>query len=260
MKVLRIITLFGIIAGLNSACSEWQEPQIDAEQVYILTPRDSLQTEVATQLFYWYGVKGATHYELQIATPSFASIDRLVLDTNTTQTKYQFTLTPGHYEWSIRAYNSSSSTAYTVHRLYIDSTLNLSNQQVVLKGPTDNDTSNGSLKVFEWESLYNADSYRLELWKSSFSGDPVVFKDTPKDTFVYNVPGEGRFVWRVRAENASSNTIYTNRAFYIDTTPPNVPVLQNPAAGAFLSATELDFQWTRGTQTGSSIRDTFYLA
>ncbi len=256
MKIYKVLVLCGLLIG----CSEWEEPQIDGEQVYVLTPRDSLKTEVASQLFYWYGVEGATGYELQIVSPNFNRIDQLVLDTNIGGTKFQFTLNPGEYEWSIRAYNNSSSTAYTVHRLYIDSTLNLNNQTVVLKSPSDNDTSNTSLKIFQWQNLYNADSYRFELWKGSFGGDPVIFRDTEKDTLAYDIPDEGRFVWRVRGENESSNTVYSNRTFYLDVTPPNTPVLQDPDDDAMLQSTELDFQWTRGTQTGSSIKDTFYLA
>tara|TARA_B100001245_G_scaffold189571_1_gene147743 strand:+ start:14108 stop:15037 length:930 start_codon:yes stop_codon:yes gene_type:complete len=254
-----MVTL-GIIGMMIWGCTEWQEPQIGEEQVYVLTPRDSLKTDVATQLFYWYGVEGATHYELQIVTPNFGRIDQLVLDTNVSGTKYQFTLNPGEYEWSIRAYNNSSSTGYTVHRLYIDSTLNLNNQQLILKSPSDNDTTNNPRQIFKWQSLYNADSYRFELWKNSFTGDFVLFRDTPKDTLAYNVPGEGRFVWRVRGENPSSNTIYSDRAFYLDTTLPNTPVLQQPDDGDFINSAQLDFQWTRGSQTGSSIRDTFFLA
>lgn len=261
MKINRMIALGCMGALLFPACTEWEEPQVDEEQVYVLTPRDSLKTEVATQLFYWYGVEGATQYELQVVTPGFDRIDRLVLDTNIAGTKFWFTLSPGEYEWSIRAYNNSSSTAYTVHRLYIDSTLNLSNQQVILKRPSDNDTSNNDLQLFEWQSIYNADSYRFELWKNSFAGDPVLFRDTPKDTLLYRLSGEGRFVWRVRAENITSNTVYSNRDFYVDTTAPNTPVLQQPDNGEVLTSSDpLDFQWTRGAQSGSSIRDTFFLA
>ncbi|HAD98245.1 MAG TPA: hypothetical protein DCG19_12620, partial [Cryomorphaceae bacterium] len=33
-----------------------------------------------------------------------------------------------------------------------------------------------------------------------------------------------------------------------------------PDDGDFINSAQLDFQWTRGSQTGSSIRDTFFLA
>ncbi len=128
MKTHKLLIAILSIGGFTS-CSTWQEKQIDEETVEVFLPRDSLRTDIATQLFYWYHVEGAEKYELQIVSPSFDRIDRLVLDTNVSDNKFEFTLQPGTYEWSIRAYNFSSSTGYTVYGLYIDSTLDLSNQK-----------------------------------------------------------------------------------------------------------------------------------
>ncbi len=259
MKIHKfIITIIGF-SGLVS-CSTWQEKQIDAETVDVFIPQDSLHTDIATQLFYWYHVEGADKYELQIVTPSFDQIDRLVLDTNVSDNKFEFTLQPGTYEWSIRAYNFSSTTGYTVYRLYIDSTLDLNNQKIVLNSPKDRDTTNVLSRQFSWQKLYNAENYVLEIYQPSVSGQLVYSYTSPNNSDSYNFTQEGSFEWRVRGINSSSQTTFSSREFYLDTTAPASPILKTPAKGVFLSPGNVSFEWTKSNTTGSSIFDTLYVA
>lgn len=259
MKNIKIAAGIGLIVGLVS-CSEWQEPQIDSSKVEVFVPRDSLRTDIATQLFYWYDVKGAAKYELQIVTPSFDRIDRLVLDTNITGNKFEFTLQPGTYQWSVRAYNFSSTTGYTTQFIFIDSTLDLNNQKLVLLKPANRDTSNQMKKLFSWQNLYNVEHYRFEVYQPDFSGQLVYSKDTPDDTITYHLPLEGNYEWRVKGVNSGSSTVFTSRELYIDTTPPLAPILKSPAKGIFLSGINVDFEWNKAVKTGSSTHDTLYLA
>lgn len=259
MKTLRYV--LGLLMLLPmAACHKWQEPQIDEEVVEVFIPRDSLVTDIATQLFYWYDVEWALKYELQIVTPTFASIDRLMLDTNISGTKYEFTLPPGEYEWSVRAYNGSSSTDYTVHRLYIDSTLDLTNQSLVLMKPVDRDTSNTGLYHFQWQGLYNADYYRFELYQPSVSGQLITSKEVQTDTVKYAPQIEGAFEWRVKAVNSSSQSTYFNREFYRDATPPGAPSLSSPTNGEYISSGTVDFSWISNRGGGSSITDSVFLS
>lgn len=253
-KLLRMWMLLMVVS-----CSTWQEPQIDNEVVEIFIPRDSLVTDIATQLFYWYGVEWALKYELQIASPNFARIDRLMLDTNVTDTKFEFTLPPGEYEWSLRAYNGSSSTGYTVHKLYIDSTLDLSNQTLVLMKPADRDTSNRGLYLFEWQNLYNADYYRFELYQPNIGGQLITSREVQSDTLKYRPQIEGAFEWRVKAINSGSQTTYFNREFYRDATPPQAPVLTSPPNDDFINNGIVDFTWNSSSEGGASIRDSLFL-
>lgn len=258
MKVLRVIMSTALIL-IMAACSTWQEKQIDEEVVEVFVPRDSLQTEIATQLFYWYYVNGATNYELQIVTPSFARIDRLILDTVIAGNRYEFTLSPGTYEWSIRAFNGSSSTDYTVSRLYIDSTLDLTNQTVVLLSPLNKDTSNLGTYMFKWQKLYNADSYQFELFQPDRFGQLIHSQELINENLNYSPQTEGAFEWRVKAINDNSQTVFFEREFYRDATSPLAPNLQAPSNNAMLSNATINFNW-QSDRTGSSVKDTLFLS
>jgi hypothetical protein len=226
----------------------------------VLTPRDSLRTDVVSQLFFWYEVADAIDYELQIVSPSFSSINRFVLDTIVTTNKVQFTLTPGTYQWSVRALNNSSATDYTTHTLFVDSTIDLTTQTIVLLNPPNQDTTPELSKTFSWQSLYNAENYRFELWQPDESGQQVLLRSTTIDSVEYVATDEGAYLWKVRGENFLTNTIFSERTFYIDTTSPNTPALQEPDSGSVVDDTNIDFRWTRGTNTGSSLTDTMFLA
>ncbi len=253
--ILALVSFFAVYS-----CSTWQEPQIDEESIEIFIPRDSLRTDQFSQLFYWYHVEGAEKYELQIVTPSFDRIDRLILDTNVTDNKFEFTLTPGTYEWSLRAYNFSSSTGYTVRTLFIDTTTNLAIQKVLLQSPPDRDTTNLTARNFRWQSLYNADNYLFEIYQPTINGQLIHSEKATGNFLNYDVKGEGAFEWHVRAQNTSGQTGFSTRGFYVDTTAPLMPILQKPAVGVFLPPGNIDFEWTRATNTGSSVFDTLYVA
>lgn len=246
---------------ISVSCTEWEEPQIDKEVIEILTPRDSLVTSVVTQLFFWSEVSDAIDYELQIVSPSFQQIDRFVLDTILTSNKFQFTLVPGDYEWSVRAFNNSSATPYTVHRLFIDSTIDLTTQTLQLISPSDFDTTNVLNKTFNWQNLYNADNYNFELWQPDETGQLVHQRTVFTDTLKYNLSAEGAYLWKVRAQNQLTNTVFSSRTFLIDTTAPNTPSLLEPDTNAVVSDNLIDFRWSRGsTNAGSVITDTLFLA
>lgn len=259
MKIYKaLITLF--VGLCLASCSTWQEEQIDEKVVEIFLPRDSLVTDIATQLFYWYDVEGATKYELQVVTPSFERIDRLILDTNVARNQFEFTLQPGVYEWSLRAYNSSSSTGYTVYRLIIDSTFNLVNQKIVLVSPNDKDTSNRSEYRFGWQALYNATDYRFELYQPNVFGQLVHSENGPNNYVDYTPNLEGQFEWRVRGINNSSQTLFSAREFYADTTSPQVVTLSSPASNALLNTGDISFSWNQPAHSGAFTFDTLYVA
>lgn len=249
-----------ILLAMVTSCSEWEEPQINNEKVEVLTPRDSLRTSVVSQLFFWYEVADAIDYELQIVSPSFSQIDRFALDTIVNNNKFQFTLTPGQYEWSVRAFNNSSNTDYTVHTLFIDSTIDLTTQTLILVRPSAFDTSSVLSKNFAWQNLYNAENYFFEVSKSDGSAQQVFQTSTVVDSVSVSFTEEGAYSWKVRGENILTNTIFSERSFYIDTTTPNIPVLQEPDSAAIVDDNLIDIKWSRGTNTGSSLLDSLFLA
>ena len=259
MKTFRISLVCLSFMTLLS-CSKWQETQVDKDVIEVFIPRDSLVTDIVSQLFYWYPVNGVEKYELQIASPSFNQINQLVLDTNLSGTQFEFTLKPGSYEWSIRGYNHSSSTDYTTYRLYIDSTLNLTSQTILLTSPKDHDTSNQLAQHFNWQALYNAENYLFELYQPKQTGQLVYTMVTTDNFIYYNLPDEGSFEWRVRGQNSNSLSNFSTRQLFTDTTAPNIPSLLIPASNAILNAGDVSFEWSKSNGIGSSTFDTLYVA
>lgn len=243
-----------------TACALIEEPSVEGERLEIIVPRDSLRTELATQLFYWYELEGAVEYELQLVSPSFNRIDRFLLDTLISGDKFALTLSPGTYQWRIRALNFSSATPFTYHTLFIDSTSDLSGQQLILQGPANRDTSALLNQVFSWLPLYNAVDYEVELWQPAVGGVKVFNQRTTAPTLTYPLTSEGAFEWRVRALNAESASAYESRTFFIDTAAPAAPLLAEPANNSEVSGDTVYFSWSRDQGGGSSLSDTLYLA
>jgi hypothetical protein len=204
-------------------------------------------------------VGGAEGYNLQIVSPSFSSITRLVLDSNISKNKFTYSLMPGAYQWRVRAYNNSSETDYVTYSITIDSTADITQQTIILVSPSDKDTTNQMSFTFRWDTIYNADDYRFEIWKTNFSETNFLSITLEVDSFNYTL-GEGAYEWGVRGQNSTTNTQYSKRTIYIDTTNPNTPVLLTPANNDTISdSLTLFFSWSRGSVTGSSIKDSLYI-
>src|SRR5690349_16647268 len=99
-----LVLLLAAGAILNSCTRDIIEPDLSKETVTLLAPANGYETTMLTNLFWWDAVKNAEKYNLQIVTTGFSSIQRLMLDTNLTANKFQFTLPPGIFEWRVKAF------------------------------------------------------------------------------------------------------------------------------------------------------------
>lgn len=251
-----------LMATLLWTCKpDFIEEDLSKSAVTLISPVNNLNTVSLTQIFWWDEVEGATGYEIQVISPSIASPAILVLDSNTVVNQYTLTLSPGSYEWQVRAYNGSSTTPFTIFGLTIDSTPDLSSQIIVLSSPVNNLITNQITVTFNWDTLYNADDYRFEIATPDFNGTQELAAQTLTiDSFTHTFSQEGVFQWRVRGQNAFSNTPYSTNSIEIDTTMPNIPLLISPAHNDTLSdSTAISLSWDRGTVTGSTIMDSLYI-
>ena len=121
-----------VICCLNlifiSGCSIISESDIRDVPVILIAPSDGVITSVSGQTFCWNYVDEATNYNLQIVSPGFDYIEKLVLDTALTSNKFSMTLDQGVYEWRVNAYNSGYQTQYTAYKLEIENTNSPSDQ------------------------------------------------------------------------------------------------------------------------------------
>ena len=112
---MRTIKQYWVAAAilLLCGCEEALETSLVDKKVVLLAPANNLVTTNTEQTFYWETVNGATKYQLTVVTPNFASIAKLVADTLVTKNNFAMTLTPGVYQWRVRAVNNSTQSAYS---------------------------------------------------------------------------------------------------------------------------------------------------
>ena len=255
-KTFLILFLLPVVALIS--CEDIFEKDLGAKQLKILAPSDNYSTSISAITFWWEWMKGADYYRLQIAKPSFAAISQLITDTTTTKDKLTFSLLPGTYEWRVKACNNSSATPFITYTLTIDSTEDLSQQTILLISPSDKDTTNQTFITFQWQTLYNADDYRMEIWSPDFSITNIFSTNIVSNSINYSLT-EGSYEWGVRGQNSTTNTVYFKRKLYIDPTAPNDPVLLLPANNAVLNDTVISISWNHDTANGSSIKDSLYI-
>ncbi len=106
------------IAGNVSAESEYRFFEIknitnlSGVHISLMSPADNLSTQQTDITFWWEEVSMAEKYIFQLVSPSFSSVERLVKSVEQTGNQIQISLTPGIYQWRVKAKNSSSETIY----------------------------------------------------------------------------------------------------------------------------------------------------
>lgn len=250
MKTKFTFLLAGILTLLFSCTKDFIETDIKDKTVTLISPSDNYQSPSATVTFWWKELEGAAKYNLQVVTPDFSNVQRLVLDTNVTGVKFTYTLSPGSYQWRVKATNNGSSTQYTMRSLAIDSVPDLSAESVVLVSPTNGFVTNQTTNTFRWNALSSADDYRFQILNSSST--EIVDIILMADSFSYTL-NAGTYTWQVRAQNSTSNTLYSSRSITVDAAAPSVSVIDAPANGDTLFNPVL-IQWTRNiSATGDSL-------
>lgn len=252
--ILILIFNLTVIVG----CDDIIERNISDVTVVVHSPPDSLISTLVTQVFWWNEVDGADYYNLQIVSPSFSYILQLVTDTNIYGTKFSYSLNPGNYEWRIKALNFAYETPFTTQMLIIDSTPDISHQVIRLLGPADLDTTNKTQFLFDWEKLYNAQNYHFQIL---YENQSYISEILSYDSITHFLnAGDGSYQWKIRGQNSTSNTPYSSRTLFIDTSSPGIPQLILPEANSALKDSIISFSWKRGEHYGSSVRDSLFIA
>jgi hypothetical protein len=256
------LIVLSVVLLCITRCDDIIEKDLSKKTVTLTAPSDGVSTTYASQNFVWETVNGATDYRLQIATPTFDNIEKLLVDAVMDTNVYSYTLSPGKYQWRVCAYNGSTETSYSVHSLTIKDTSDISSQTIVPVGPADNYISSKSAVQFSWQNLYNATSYQLQIKKTSDASVlyPNVF--TTYDTLTQSVP-EGSYQWSVRGYNSTTKTYTTysvSRSLVIDQTAPGLPTLKSPANQSTQTSNLINFQWTKPTDNLTQVTDSLLVA
>jgi hypothetical protein len=239
------------VAGLGLvSCDDLIEPNISDEQVSLLLPANASRSTTVVQNFKWTAVPNARTYRVQLATPSFAGMTRLALDTTVAQSSVSKALVPGRYEWRVQALNAGYETVFTTRTLTIDSTGSLMGQVLPLAQPAAGFATNAANVTFGWSQLPMAQQYRLWIspnprGASLAALDSVV--GTASTVMLRLARQSQTYQWKVTALNASSQTVSATQSFEIDLTPPAAPTLVAPTASASFLTLPIGLSWTRAS-------------
>ncbi|GAO31950.1 hypothetical protein JCM15548_14365 [Geofilum rubicundum JCM 15548] len=243
-------------ANITGACSMFFEDDIADEELVILAPADGTTTEVLTHTFWWSTIVGADSYRLQIVSPSFDETEVLLLDSLLDSDKFVETLYPGQFQLRVRGENNGYVTEWAYSSLIIFSSEDLTRQRVQLKSPAEKAFVNAESIEFSWDHLMNAESYDLKIYGDNWGQDAIVDSSGIIELGV-NLDNleERAYWWGVKAQNETSETLFSNRPLVIDRTPPENPTLESPQNNAILSDSTVVFSWDSNDPVWSKVLD-----
>lgn len=224
------ITNIGLFAGLLisiTSCSEIFEGDLSEDTLVVISPSKDLET-VSTQVqFVWEELEDATSYQLRIASPNFANLTSLELDSAIVGNTFPITLNPGEYEWRLQAKNAITESNTVSGTIQIDSTADLSTSTVNLISPSDQAYSNQLVQTFVWEEMYNADVYDFNMVHPD---TPITIPNHTSENISINFAYDGVYEWGVIGRNnlSQTETQPVTRNFTVDTYAPQTPSNLNP--------------------------------
>ena len=231
---------------------------ISKEELVLILPTDGHTYTTNNVHFKWREVEKAEGYRLEIVKPSFANIQEFVLDSVIEGTEFYEILSPGEYQFQIRAENSAYETNYVgPYTIKLDSVTDLSNQSILLTAPLNMYATNTEIVNCSWQSVYAADYYQFQLRSGlDFEGSVIVpHNQTDIYSINYTIPSEflieGEYSWGIKAHNQNSSSAYSSRSFIIDKTLPNDVSLISPLADAIETNTTVVFKWDSGIDPGT---------
>ncbi|GGD07614.1 hypothetical protein [Hyunsoonleella pacifica] len=254
-----------LFLAIICSCDDILEEDITNDTVQIIYPVANTSFDGNTVRFSWQSLDGADEYRVQITT-----IDQLnTIDTLVPSTELKYTLNTGDYQWRVRGENFAYQSAYTFPiNFSVKETNDLSGQFVALQSPSENLYTNIPVTIFNWNTINAAESYNFQLIKKTTAGEQTVFQEanimSNSITIEASVINEdAEYIWKLKAVNTTSESEFSERSLFLDTTAPNQPGLSEPANENTISPSMVTFNWTNGTDTGdlkSEITNTLEIA
>ena len=222
-KIITQCLFLLVTCAVMSSCGLVMEENISKSTMIVYTPADSFVTTNYSVYFKWEPVTNATKYRIQVVSPSFTAINTFAFDTVITGlTSVNLTLSPGTYQWRIRAENDGSYTEY-VTRTCIVNIGKYSNQMVSLKSPAAEYVSYTNTVDLTWDTLYSTLKYTVLV--DTLGGDfsKPVFSTTlrnPISSYSLTFNKIGSFKWNIRGNDGTDSTLDNSRTIYFKLTAP----------------------------------------
>lgn len=250
----RILFIPLFLLSLLWSCSDFIEPSIEHRSISILAPANRSETNSYQQTFWWNPMADAIAYRLQVVSPNFDSVSKVLLDTIIKGEKFVYTLDPGKYQWRVRGENGSSVSNYSDRFLEIFPST-LTDQVLQITSPSSGlYLSKPELKL-EWLKLYGAKNYHLQIDTNNFQDEAKMSLNITTDNLSYlhqlTTEKERSYQYRIRAENATENSKWsTVGSFTYDITGPAAAKLVSPSDKQMISR-PVRLTWDRVTDAVS---------
>ncbi len=256
MRLINNVCLYAAVFSLFFSCKDIVEHDISDQKINVITPLDNYKSSNYSVNFWWDEIDGAQRYRIQVVSPTFNNLQKLIVDTSTTDLKIILTLFPGNYQWRIRGENGSSQTLYITRNISIDTNTDLTGQIFFVSSPANNYYSNSGSVLFSWNVFPFATSYEYVLMDTTYLvlKTKAVTENTINDTL-----SDGEYYWKIRAYNSANNTYSdysTVRALYVDLSAPSASVPLLPANLASVT-NPIQLTWSRPPDV---VADSIYLA
>jgi hypothetical protein len=119
---------------------------------------------------------------------------------------------------------------------------------VTLLAPVNGTETAQYAQTFWWTEVEHALKYRLQVVAPDFVNTSKLVLDTvvATDKFTFSLD-PGKYEWRVRAQNGSSQTLYTTAAFtvYASSIKQQQPQLESPLNNTVTNVNSATFKWSK---------------
>lgn len=245
--------LAGLMAMMAYGCEDIIEEDISDDEINITYPRNQ-QIESNVVTFQWSALDGADDYRVQV----YAENQNMVLDSLVETNSFTYELDPGTYQWRVRGENFAYETPYTFPVSFtMIATEDLTDQQVQLSSPAAGLHTQNTTQTFSWNGLAAAQQYAFQLVNIT-NGNAVVYQQDAITGTTLTLPSgtiaqDGQYQWKVKgiSLNNGTETQYSTRTLYVDTTAPNPPQNAQPADESFEDAgIEVTLEWNTPPDVG----------
>lgn len=236
------------------SCEDILEEDITDDIVQIIAPSSGDIIESNVVNFQWNQLKGADKYRVQVYNASLSIVLDSVVNN---KTSLVVPISAGEYQWRVRGENSGYQSTYSFPASFsVFESLDLTNQQVLLSNPSDNIYTKSTSLTCSWQTLNPADYYELELVNVT-AGQTIVHQESniTSTSFLLNntlLAQDAKYEWKVKGVNATSETGFSSRSFYVDRAVPSASQNSLPIDNSVqISGQPIRFTWTVPADTGT---------
>lgn len=251
------VTMLSLLCISVFSCDDIVEEDLTNDTITIITPTTGQVITSNAVSFQWNALEGADDYKVQIEN----NANVIILDSLVPNNNFEYPLEPGNYKWRVRGENFAYQTAFTFPTDFtVEASDDLTNQNVFLNTPSDDFYTNSPSGILTtWSAINTADSYTFELDKQLSGNTTTLYQEAnitnTSHTIISTFLNEdAEYIWKVKAFNSTTatETEYSTRSVFLDTTIPNTPTLVSPANNATaVINTDIIFNWDTGTDPGS---------